>query len=90
MNDIELYLQKKQTQLEEYESKLKELKEKISLSNLEAKNEIDKRIQAVEEKLKDVKEKLQTASNASNEEIESHKKAIDDAFMSINTHLAMS
>jgi len=90
MNNIELYLQTKQAQLKEYELKLKALKEKISSSNVEAKSEIDKRIQAVETKIKDGKEKLDAASKASKDEIESHKKAIDDVFMAINTHLAMS
>ncbi len=90
MNEQALYLQTKQIQLDEYEAKLKELKEEFSASDTDTMRELNEKIKSVELKIKDAKEKLKAAAKATNEEIEAHKKAIDDVFRAIYTHLAMS
>ncbi|WP_419767740.1 hypothetical protein [Arcobacter sp.] len=90
MNDIKLYLETKQTQLDECEMKLKELKSKLSPTDAKANAELDKQIKTVEMNLEEGKAKLEALSKANKEEVDEHKKAIDESFRSIYTHLAMS
>lgn len=90
MNDRELFQHEKQAILDDYEEKLKELKEMASVSNTNDNTDLDKQIKTVESKIKDAKVKLAAVGKASDEEIESHKKDIDDSFKTIYTHLAMS
>lgn len=90
MDEKELYQQKKQAELDQYGIKLKELKEELSAFDADANRELDKQINILELKLKEGKIKLEAFVKANKEEFESHKKAVDDAFISINTHLAMS
>lgn len=90
MNDIKLYLETKQTQLDECEAKLKQLKSNLSPSDTKANAELDKQIKTVETKIEEGKAKLEALGKASKEEIAEHKKAIDESFRAIYTHLAMS
>ncbi|WP_419767502.1 hypothetical protein [Arcobacter sp.] len=90
MSDKELYQEQKKRQLAEYETQMKELKEKASAHDSVANTKLFKQIEIVELKLKEGKAKLKAFEKASKEEIEAHKKAIDDAFIEINIHLAMS
>jgi predicted nuclease with TOPRIM domain len=89
MDEKKLYQQKKQAQIDEYELRLKELKDQLSEFDADANRKLDKLIKIVEEKLEESKSRLEAISKASKEEFEAHKKVIDDSFMSINTHLAM-
>ena len=90
MSDKQLYQIQKERQLVQYETQIKELKEKASAYDADANTKLFKQIEIVELKLKEGKAKLNAFEKASKEEIEAHKKAIDDAFMEINIHLAMS
>ena len=90
MNEQALYLQTKQIQLDEYEAKLRELKEKASVSDKDTKSNLNEQIKTVALKLKDAKAKLEAIANADKKEHEPQKKAIDDAFRKIYAHLAMS
>lgn len=90
MNEKELYQQNRQAELDEYGMRLKELKNQISEFDADENRKLDKQINILELKLKEGKTKLEAFIKASKEEFESHKKEVDDAFMAINTHLAMS
>lgn len=90
MNDKELYQQKKQTELDEYETQIEKLKANSSEYEADAKDELSEKIRLAELKLKEGREKLKALEKAHLEELEAHKKEIDDAFIAINIHLAMS
>jgi small-conductance mechanosensitive channel len=89
MNDKKLYQERKQAQIDEYELKLKELKDQLTEFDADTNRKLDEQIKIVESKLEEGKARLEAIIKASKEEFEAHKKAIDDTFMSINTHLSM-
>ena len=90
MKDKELYVQKKQAQLEDYDARIEKLKAEAFESDMEDKSTLFKQIKTAELSLKEGKERLKAFEKANKDEIEAYKKNIDDAFIEINIHLAMS
>jgi hypothetical protein len=90
MNEQEIYLKEKQTQLHKYELKLVELKNLTSEFDADANRKLYKQIDSLELKLKEAKTKLESFAKARKEEIEAYKKAIDETFIAININLSMS
>lgn len=90
MKEKELYQQKKQTQLDEYEAQIEKLKANSSEYEPSGNGELSEKIRLAELKIKEGREKLKAFEEANLEELEAHKKEIDDTFISINIHLSMS
>ncbi len=90
MNDKELYRQKKQSQLDDIEARIENLKEEALQSTANTKSKLYEQIETAQLTLKEAKAKLESFEKANKDEIESHKKDIDETFMAINSRLAMS
>lgn len=90
MIDKELYQEEKKVQLEDYELKLKELKDQISEFDAEANRKLEKQIKIVELEIEEAKTKLEAFKKVSREEFITQKEAIESTFIAINTNLAMS
>lgn len=85
MSDKELYRQKKQAELDEWQAEVDKLKAKASGVSADAQLEINKQIEALEGKLKEGKAKLVELEQASDDAWESFKDEIESAWDSVKS-----
>ncbi|MCG6201811.1 coiled coil domain-containing protein [Psychromonas antarctica] len=78
MNKKELYQQKKQAQLDEWQAELDKLKAKASGASVDVQLEVNKQIKALEGKLDEGNTKLAEIAAASDDTWESMKSAFND------------
>ena len=85
MNDKELYQQKKQAQLDEWEAEVEKLKAQASEASADTQIELNKQIDTLEAKIEEGKSKLSELSGASNDAWESIKEGMESAWVSITS-----
>lgn len=90
MEDKKLYQEQKQSQIDAFEERIGKLKVKASESEGQYKNELYEQIETAELDLSEGKAKLKEFEKINKDKLEAYKKDIDEAFMSINSRLAMS
>lgn len=85
MNDKELYQQKKQAQLDEWQAELDKLKAKTSGASADKQLELNKDIEALEAKIEDGRTKLAEIEQASDDAWESIKDGVESAWDSLKS-----
>lgn len=85
MNEKELYQQKKQAQLDDWQADVEKLKAKASEASADSQLELNSQIETLEAKIEDGKAKLAELSNASEGAWESIKDGVDSAWNSMKT-----
>ena len=83
MNEKELYQQKMQAQLDEWNAEVERLKARASGAKADAQLEMNKQIKALEGKIEDGKVKLAEISDASEEVWDSMRTALAHALAKI-------
>lgn len=85
MSEKELYQQKKQAQLDEWEAEVNRIKAKASGASANAQLELNKEINALEGKIEQGKAKLAEIADASEDAWESIKEGVDSAWDSLKS-----
>jgi chromosome segregation ATPase len=85
MNEKELYQQKKQAQLDEWQAELEELKAKASGASADAQLKMNTQIEALEGKIEEGKAKLAEIGEASEGAWESIKEGVESAWDSMKS-----
>lgn len=85
MNEKELYQQKKQAQLDEWQAEVDKLKAKASGASADAQLELNKEIEALEGKIEEGKTKLAEIADASEDAWESVKDGVESAWDSMKS-----
>jgi len=85
MNEKELYQQKKQAQLDEWQAELEKFKAKASAATADAQLELNKQIEALEVKIEEGKAKLAEVADASEGAWESIKEGVESAWESMKS-----
>ena len=85
MNDKELYQQKKQAQLDEWEAEVTKLKAKASEASADAQIELNQQIETLEGKIEEGKSKLSELSNTSDDAWETVKEGMESAWVSVTS-----
>jgi hypothetical protein len=80
MNDKDLYQQKKQAQLDEWQAEIDKLKARASMASADAQLEMNKQITAMESHIKVGKAKLTELAQTSEEAWGSIKLGVDSAW----------
>jgi len=85
MSDKELYQQKRQAQLDEWEAEVDKLKARASGASADAQLELNKQIDGLEGKIEQGKAKLAEIEGASEDAWESIKEGVDGAWDSMKS-----
>lgn len=85
MSEKELYQQKKQAQLDEWQAEVDKLKAQASGASADAQMELNKQIEALEGKIEEGKTKLAEIADASEDAWESIKDGVESAWHSIKS-----
>lgn len=85
MNEKELYQQKKQAQLDEWQAEIEKLKAKASELSADARLEINAQIEALQGKIEDGKSKLAELADASEGAWESIKDCVESTWNSMTS-----
>lgn len=85
MNDKELYQQKKQAELDEWQAKLDELQAQASGASADAQLKLKEQIKVLEGKIEEGKAKLAELSDAGEDAWESMKDGIESAWETIKS-----
>ncbi|MFA7566936.1 MAG: hypothetical protein WCY01_07895 [Alkalispirochaeta sp.] len=85
MSDKELYRQKKQAQLDEWQADVDKLKAKVSRADADVQLKMNKQIRTLESKIADGKAKLSQLAEASDAARESLKEGVESAWDSLKS-----
>ncbi|HEQ98643.1 MAG TPA: coiled coil domain-containing protein [candidate division Zixibacteria bacterium] len=85
MSDKELYQQKKQAQLDEWQAKLDEKKAQASGASADAQLKLKEQVKVLEGKIEEGKAKLAELSDAGDDAWESMKDGIESAWETIKS-----
>lgn len=85
MSDKELYRQKKQAELDEWQAKVDQLKAKASGASADAQLEMNKQIEALESKIEEGQAKLAEIAETSDDAWESFKERFESAWDSVKS-----
>ena len=85
MNDKELYLQKVQTELNEWKAQVELFKTKAASATVDAKISMNKEIKVYEEKVEEAKAKLSELSKSTESTFESMKKTFETKWEIVKT-----
>lgn len=85
MTEKELYQQKRQAQLDEWQSEVERLKAKASGASADAQLELNEQIRALESKIEEGRTRLAEMTDASEDAWESIKDGVESAWDSIRS-----
>ena len=88
MDDQELYRQKREAQLEEWEAELEKLKARASKASADAQLELNRRIAQLEEQVEQGRDMLGELADAGEEAFESAKARVDEAWSNLKAGFA--
>lgn len=88
MKDRDLYLQKKQAQMDEWTAEIAKLKARASMASADVQLEMNKQIRVIESKFEENKTKLAEFAKAGEEAWESLKIGMDTAWTALKSGMS--